>query len=376
VTEANRDEFIDFCRAFSLVVVVLWHWVFTIVLWNDDGPVTTNPIGFTNGFWILTWLFQVMPVFFFVGGFAHMKVWDSYERRGEGYRQFLSSRFRRLAVPGIALAATWLALGSLAAWVLHAPWLRRVSILVISPLWFLGIYMFLVVLAPAAIWAHRRWGPIVPVLLAGAVMLVDVARFAHKVEWVALLNLALVWGLCHQLGFFYETLVKAPRQATDTIMIGGLLGMIALVLTKIYPPSMVGFFGERISNMTPPTLCIVALCLFQVGVLMRLRPWITSRLRHPRWEKLTETVNRFALPLYLFHSTGFAIALAVVIALGYRPADTPTLDWWLQRPIWLILPLAFTWPVILVFGKRWIAPAPPPAEATVSSAPTVGPKDS
>ena len=28
---SERDPFVDFVRAASLVVVVLWHWVFTVV---------------------------------------------------------------------------------------------------------------------------------------------------------------------------------------------------------------------------------------------------------------------------------------------------------------------------------------------------------
>ncbi|HRE00934.1 MAG TPA: hypothetical protein PLV68_06515, partial [Ilumatobacteraceae bacterium] len=43
---AGRDPYVDFLRAFSLLVVVAWHWVFTIIIWRDDGPHATNPIGF------------------------------------------------------------------------------------------------------------------------------------------------------------------------------------------------------------------------------------------------------------------------------------------------------------------------------------------
>ena len=45
----TRDPFIDFVRGFSLLVVVAWHWCFTIILWRDDGPHATNPIRFTDG---------------------------------------------------------------------------------------------------------------------------------------------------------------------------------------------------------------------------------------------------------------------------------------------------------------------------------------
>lgn len=59
-----RDDFIDLCRAFSLLIVVMWHWVFTIVGWRTRGPSANSPLGFTDNLWILTWFLQVMPLFF------------------------------------------------------------------------------------------------------------------------------------------------------------------------------------------------------------------------------------------------------------------------------------------------------------------------
>jgi hypothetical protein len=44
------------------------------------------------------------------------------------------------------------------------------------------------------------------------------------------------------------------------LRLGGLFGLVGLVLTNVYPPSMVGVPGDRISNMGPKTLSIVALC--------------------------------------------------------------------------------------------------------------------
>ena len=69
---AERDPYADFLRSFSLLVVILWHWCFTILIWNDDGPYATNPLGFTSGLWIATWLLQVMPLFFYIGAYVHL----------------------------------------------------------------------------------------------------------------------------------------------------------------------------------------------------------------------------------------------------------------------------------------------------------------
>ena len=82
VAPVARDDYIDFLRAFSLLVVVAWHWVFTIVIWKDDGRHATNPIGFTSGLWAVTWLLQVMPLFFYVGGYSHLVAWRRAQARG------------------------------------------------------------------------------------------------------------------------------------------------------------------------------------------------------------------------------------------------------------------------------------------------------
>ena len=81
-----RDDFIDLCRAFSLLIVVMWHWVFTIVVWRKSGPSANSPLGFTDNLWILTWFLQVMPLFFFVGGYAHLQLWTKLRGGPHGRR--------------------------------------------------------------------------------------------------------------------------------------------------------------------------------------------------------------------------------------------------------------------------------------------------
>src|SRR5829696_2637356 len=78
----KRDAYVDFLRAASLIVVVIWHWAFTILSWHADGPHATSPLGFTKGFWLVTWLFQVMPLFFYIGGYVHLRSWERARERG------------------------------------------------------------------------------------------------------------------------------------------------------------------------------------------------------------------------------------------------------------------------------------------------------
>jgi len=82
-------------------------------------------------------------------------------------------------------------------------WVGRGLILLVSPLWFLGVYVLLILLAPLTIRAHRAGGEVVVVVLAGAAMLVDLLRFRYDIAGIAVLNLVVVWALAHQLGYFY-----------------------------------------------------------------------------------------------------------------------------------------------------------------------------
>ncbi len=360
----QRDIYIDFMRAFSLLVVVAWHWVFTIVVWKDDGPHATNPIGFTTGLWAVTWLLQVMPLFFYVGGYSHLVAWRRAQTRGEHLNRFVLRRMRGLAVPTLTLLGVWVAFGIALGAIFDLRWIGKAVLLVVSPLWFMGVYLMLIALLPVFLWLHQRWDTIVLVFLATTAGAVDVLRFRYGYEWLGIINMIAVWSLCHQLGFFYERLIAATRRADWTLLWAGLAALAGLVASGLYPGSMVGVPGET-SNMAPPTLCIVALVAFQAGFAEVIRPRVEVRLLRPRWARVNETINRFSMPLFLFHTTGMALHRAARYALAGKrnEAREPTLWWWLYRPLAFIGPLLFTLPVIYLFGRQWVKKLRPSAVA-------------
>jgi len=356
----GRDRYIDFVRAFSLIVVVLWHWVFTILVWEDDGPHATSPLGFFDGVWVATWLFQVMPLFFFVGGYAHMASWAKASARGTRIWAFVGQRARSLVVPAAALVAVWVALGIVVTAVFDARWMVRAVLLVVSPLWFLAVYLLLILLLPLALYLHRRFDLVVLVWLAGLAAVVDALRFLGEHEAVGWFNMLFVWALCHQLGFFYARMVRGGSTVAAALLWGGLFGLAVLVGTNFYPGSMVGVPGERFSNMAPPTLPMVALVLFQAGVALALRPAVSAKLdEEAGWARVSATMNRFAMPLYLFHTTGMALARGVWHWIrGGQEQRAPDLVWWLSRPFAFLGALVITLPVIFLFGKQWLEPEP------------------
>lgn len=352
---ATRDRYVDWLRASSLLVVVVWHWAFTILRWSPDGPHPTSPLGFLSGLWIFTWLLQVLPMFFYVGGYVHLRAWQRAEERGEGLGHFVRAHIRRLVLPASALVLTWALLGLVLGLAFDLAWIGNAVMLVISPLWFLGVYVGLLALLPVGLWLHRRFDVLVLVWLGGVAMLVDVLRFRYGLDWAGWVNMVAVWGLAHQAGFFYRRIVDSPRHWDIALLSGGLFALMGLVFSGLYPGSMVGVPGDRLSNMAPPTFVIVALLVFQIGLAEVVRPGMDRVLRRPRWQRVNTVVNHFALPLFLFHTTGMALARALdyfVFEGAIVDDRAPDLIWWLQRPLAILGPLLFTVPVIALFAWR------------------------
>lgn len=349
-----RDPFVDLLRAGSLLVVVLWHWVFTVLVWRPDGPHASNPIGRTPGLWLATWVLQVMPVFFFVGGYVHHRTWrSSRDRAGRaGDWQFLQKRLVRLVSPTLAL----LALVALARFGAHAlapeaAWTDRALFLLVSPLWFLGVYLLLVLVTPVAARAHAWAGESALVALGAGVVLVDLLRFRFDVPYVEWANFLFVYGFAHQLGFWWEALAAAPRHRLAALTVGGLTGLVVLTSVGLYPRSMVGVPGETISNMAPPTACILALCCFQVGLVMLARRRVTAWLETGGAARPVAWANRNSMTVFLWHFTGYAVFVALLGVASIGIGEHPDAAWWIQRPLWVVGPALCTIPLVRAFRR-------------------------
>jgi fucose 4-O-acetylase-like acetyltransferase len=343
---------VDLLRAGSLLVVVLWHWVFTVLVWKPDGPHASNPIGHTSGLWLLTWFLQVMPVFFFVGGYVHHRTWRRGRRAGRNDLDFLRKRMARLVVPTLALLAL-VGAARVGAEVLapEAEWVGRSLFLMVSPLWFLGVYLLLVSITPLAARAHERLGELALVGFGAGVVLVELLRFRFDVPYVEWANFLFVYGFAHQLGFWWDELAAAPRRRVAALALAGLTGLVVLTNIGVYPRSMVGVPGEPISNMAPPSACILALCLFQVGLVMLARPRVTAWLAAGGAARPVRWANTNSMTVFLWHFTGYAAFVGILTLVGIGLVEQPDAGWWAQRPLWLIGPAICTVPLVRTFRR-------------------------
>jgi hypothetical protein len=200
---------------------------------------------------------------------------------------------------------------------------------------------------------HRRAGVFVPALMVAVVVMMDVLRFAFGVPKIAWVNLGAVWLFVHQMGFFYAdgSLVRIGRSGQATIALAGIVGLVALTNIGVYPRSMIGTDVERISNMNPPTLCIVALTLWQIGLALIVREPIARWLERKRPWMAVIAANGTIMTLFLWHMTAYVIVILLLWPLGLGRAELSTASWWVQRPLWIIVPGIVLAGLVAIFGR-------------------------
>jgi len=354
-TPASRERYVDLLRALSIMVVVFGHWLAAVVVWRDGAIRGHNALDVVDGMWALTWVLQVMPLFFFVGGFANLKTWRAMRARGADYTEYLQTRVVRLMKPTAIFIAFWMALTFVLENIdaLPADGLRAATQLMGGPLWFLGVYLVVVTVAPVMVVLHERFRVAAVVGLGVAAAAIDVARIAFEVPGIGLLNFALVWLFVHQLGFFYAdgTFTRKGRGFFAALTAVGFSGLVLLTNIGVYSRSMVGVSDGAVSNNAPPSVCICFQAMAMIGAAMLLRPAASRMLERRRVWAVTIGVNSVIMTAYLWHLSAMVLAVLVVYPLGWPQPDAGTPAWWALRPLWLGILTVFLIPFVKAFGR-------------------------
>lgn len=334
----SRDGFVDAVRAFGTVVVVLLHWLIPVVSWDGQRLEVGNALSDGAG-WLVTWVVQVMPLMFFAGGAA---TWMSL-RPGDaaaGPVAFLRRRLRRLLPPVLVFLAVWMLIGP-AAGLLGVPRaaVERAASIAPQLLWFVAVYVLLLAVTPWCVRLHERFGPRVPAVLAVAAVGVDVARFSTGVSALGWLNLLLVWLVPYLLGFSYADgrLAGLSRRTLAGVAVASVGGLVALVSAGPYPLSMVGLPGDRISNMSPPTVCLLAVTGYQLALALLARGLVLRLLERRPVARAVGFLRDRSMTVYLWHLTAMFVLTGVVLfGLGSRLPAAWSAAWWLSRPAWYL----------------------------------------
>ncbi|GAA3099377.1 acyltransferase [Streptomyces rectiviolaceus] len=376
-TPTGRDRYIDLLRVASLGTVVIGHWLMAAVTVGDDGRTEVgNLLAVVPELQLLTWVLQIMPVFFFVGGFSHALSYRSLSRKApEGsavYSAFLRARLQRLLRPTMVFIGVW-GLAALVVQLLgQGSALLDVTLrLVAQPLWFIGIYLAMVAFTPLLLGLHERygWGAFGGLVLAAGA--VDVARFAFGVPYVEFLNFAFVWLAVHQLGFLRadgRLRVRVPAAMAAV----GLAGASALVAFGPYPLSMVGMPGERVSNMAPPTFALLCHGMWLVGAVELLRGPAARWLARPRVWRGVVAANGVSMTAFLWHLTAMLGVYGVLIAADVPLPEPATGAWWAQVPLRMAAAVVVTGVLVAAF-RRFERPGAPRGLVAPASGPASGP---
>lgn len=367
-TPARRERQVDLLRAIAITAVVIGHWL-AMVVEPVDGTIhgysALSELGWAHP---VTWAFQVMPVFFMVGGFANAASLESHRRGAGGTAAgWLLNRSARLVQPTAVLLVT-LGLGALIARAAGAdPDLIGTAVWLASlPLWFLVAYLAVVFLTPVMHALHRRAGLAVPGLLLVPVLIGDILRLRYGEEVFGYGNFLFAWLAIHQIGFCWQDgrLPPRPRVAVP-LLAGGAVGLVALTVAGPYPISMVTVPGAAVQNSSPPTLALVALAATQLGLALLVRNRSERWLRRSGPWLVVVAVNSVILTLFLWHMSAAVIATVGLSLAGLLPAppvDSAAWLWW-QIP-WIALLAAVLAILVVLFGRfetRVLAsPAPRP----------------
>ena len=353
-TPADRNRVVDFLRAVAIVTVVLGHWLMAAVMVQDDKLVPNAVLNIAPSTHPLTWVFQVMPLFFIVGGYANGLSWRSARRRGDGYAGWLRSRVQRLAAPVLPLLVVWLAIASIgyAAGVPGAT-LRTASQVALVPTWFLAAYLVVVAVAPLllAVWERLGWWSIGAGLALGG--LVDWWSIAGDNSWIGFANYLVVWATVHQLGFAWldGSLAGTPRRVLLAVV--GFAGLVALVWAGPYPVSMIGVDGAVLNNSYPTRVTLAFLGMFQAGVVLLAERRLAALLERPKVWALAVVVNLRIMSLYLWHLTAMVLVIGMSLLAGGLGLRAVPLSgyWWATRPVWFAVLAAVTVGLVLLFGR-------------------------
>jgi len=384
-TPADRDRVVDFLRAASICAVVFGHWTIAIVWWDGGILRTTSAIGVTSYLWLATWFLQVMPIFFFVGGFSNLVSYDATRRRGGSAGSFIQSRVGRLLRPSLVFFAVWttveLAMHLLDVGAPTGPrlwgdttllrlFLPPGATLPFGPLWFLAVYLVIVAIAPWLIALHRRFRWWVPAVMVAGAVAADFLGFIVGIHILRWCNVVFVLLFPHQLGFFYAdgTFTRLPKRVFWGMVVGGLGLLLSLTTAPFwrlfgdarfdwfpdigyYPKSLLGTDVERVSNAYPPTVCFLLGGIWTIGAVMLLRPALQRWLQARGPWKATIVLNSVIMTLFLWHMTAFLLAVLVLWPVGLAQEHDSTAAWWLQRPLILAVSSMFLVGLIAVFGR-------------------------
>ncbi|MET0450854.1 MAG: acyltransferase [Mycobacterium sp.] len=316
-TPAGRDRAVDVARLAALVVVMFGHCALLLATIGTDGLHIGNLLGELPVIMPITWVVQVMPLFFLAGGAAGAYGWKS----GTPWGTWLFTRAQRLCRPVFWYLAAWVVGLVLVRMILGAESAAGLGRESVALLWFLGVYLVVLAFVPALTRLQSgRSVALLVVTLLGAAAAVDAIRISAGTPMAGVANFLIVWLIPVTIGTAYARRL-IPRRAALLVAACAFVAQIALAMTDTYEVSLVVTGVERLSNTSPPTLLLALHCTWMSCLFVAAAGAIHRWAERPRVWQVVAVGNGGAMTLYLWHIPAIAVAAFSLHALGLDAYD-------------------------------------------------------
>ena len=353
----GRDLTLDLARVVCVVLVVFVHILFTGVGRSADGSlVIERTVEAQSWFTAASWIANIMPLFFVVGGYAARAGWRSAVARGDTADSFVRVRLVRLARPALPLFVFLsVVLGATRVIGIDPELVDTVAIGVGSPLWFLAAYMIVQAAAPTMMRLHERFGAWVPLALLAGAVLVDTFRFTViggmlgiqpvagtgyglGQELFGIPNIVFVWLFAQQVGFFLFDGWFAKRRWWHLVLLiaAGYAALWGLV-------SLGGYSWNMLGNQWPPTTAMVMLAVIQASALTLLHAPLTRLMANRGAQGFVFLIGSRLMTIYLWHLPMIMVLIGIQLALPLPMPAPGSAVWWWTRPLFLIVVLGAVW---------------------------------
>ncbi len=325
---AGRDRVLDAVKAIALLIVIVGH----SLAWHVRPDASAvNVLEDAHALIPLTWIFQVLPLFFAAGAVSNAASLARHGRTG-----YLQARGTRLLAPVLVYATVWtVVLLPFGGAELVAGGGRFLAQL----LWFAGVYLLV---ATAAVFTTGWVGR--PALTLGiwliAIIAVDFVRTTGFESW-GWINMLLVWGWLHQVGYYLPHL----RRRTWLLPVGlALIGLaVAIAFLGPYSHSLISVAGvPGLSNLAPPSLVLAVFGAGQILLLAGAWGWLQALLRSDRIWAGVALIGARGMGMYLWHIPLVGIAAGTAIAVGWSQPPLSA-GWWLVHVVVVVLVVPLAW---------------------------------
>jgi len=359
-TPADRDRAVDVARLGALVVVMFGHCALLLATIDGAGLRIGNLLGEIPAIAPITWIVQVMPLFFLAGGAAGAYGWH----RGSSWGSWLFKRAQRLCRPVFWYLAAWAIGVGVTYQILGADSAASIGRECVALLWFLGVYLVVLAFVPALTRMNSGRTVVVAVgsLMAAAAGF-DAIRFAVGEPMAGVANFLVVWLIPMVIGVAYARRLVSARAAL-VAAVSAFTAQLVVAAVGPYDVSLVVTGTERVSNVSPPTLLLALHCTWMSCLFVAAAGAIRRWAQRPRVWYVVAMGNGGAMTLYLWHIPAIAVATFALHAVGFDAYDVDAPYFWamlaLRAAVFAVVMLAMFLLLSPLEHRRlpwWDAPA-------------------